>query len=112
MMLGSLCLILGNQTLWLWAYACTFGKAIGILPPTSWSQRVLANMGLERGLILGGALLIVGLALNGYLVSIWYGEHLGPLRCAQYASLAIWGCTTMVVGAQIMFGSFFLRCCT
>jgi hypothetical protein len=108
MMLGSLCLILGNQTLWLWAYACTFGKASGILPHTSWSQRVLANMGLERGLILGGALLVLGLALNGYLVSIWYGEHLGPLHVQTTLRWAIWGCTTMVVGAQIMFGSFFL----
>jgi glycosyltransferase involved in cell wall biosynthesis len=108
MMLGSLCLILGNQTLWLWAYAYTFGKASGILPAKPWSERVLANMGLERGLILGGGLLLLGLILNGSLVGIWYGQHLGPLHVQTTMRWAIWGCTTMVVGAQIMFGSFFL----
>ena len=108
MMLGSLCLILGNQTLWLWAYAYTFGKASGILPAKPWSERVLANMGLERGLVLGVGLLLLGLILNGCLVGIWYRQHLGPLHVQTTMRWAIWGCTTMVVGAQIMFGSFFL----
>jgi Glycosyl transferase family 2 len=108
MMLGSLCLVLGSQTLWLWAYAYTFGKSSGILPTTQWSERLLANMGLERGLIVGGLLLLLGLILNGCLVAIWYGQHLGPLHVQTTLRWAIWGCTTMVLGAQIMFGSFFL----
>ena len=55
MMLGSLCLILGYQTLWLWAYANNSGKASGILPATKRSERILARMELERGLIVGGS---------------------------------------------------------
>ena len=107
-MLGSLCVILGTQTLWLWAYAYTFGKTTGILPTTPWSERIVANLGLERGLIVGAALLFLGLGLNGYLAVVWYGEHLGPLHVESTLRWAIWGCTTMVLGAQIMFGSFFL----
>jgi hypothetical protein len=108
MMLGSLFVILGTQTLWLWAYAYTFGKTTEILPSTPWSERIIANLGLERGLIVGAALLLLGLGLNGYLVVVWYGEHLGPLHVESTLRWAIWGCTTMVLGAQIMFGSFFL----
>jgi hypothetical protein len=108
MMLGSLCLILGTQTLWLWAYAYTFGKTTEILPSTPWSERIVANLGLERALIVGAALLLLGLGLNGYLVVVWYGAHLGPLNVESTLRWAIWGCTTMVLGAQIMFGSFFL----
>jgi hypothetical protein len=108
MMLGSLCLILGNQILWLWAYANKFGKASGLLPTTKRTEKILASMELERGLILGGALLLLGLGLNAYLVLIWYREHLGHLQIQTTMRWAIWGCTTMVLGAQIMFGSFFL----
>ena len=108
MMLGSLCLILGNQTLWLWAYANKFGQATGLLPATKRTEKILAGMELERGLIVGGALLVLGLGLNAYLATIWYREHLGHLHIQTTMRWAIWGCTTMVVGAQIMFGSFFL----
>ena len=32
MLLGSLCVLLGYQTLWMWAYAKVFGWTSGILP--------------------------------------------------------------------------------
>src|SRR5262249_7163753 len=97
-----------SQTLWLWAYASKFGQVSGILPTSKRTEEILAGMGLERGLILGTVLLLVGLGLNGYLAAIWFGEHLGHLNVQATLRWAIWGCTTMVLGAQIMFGSFFL----
>jgi glycosyltransferase involved in cell wall biosynthesis len=107
MLLGSLCLLLGNQTLWLWAYARAYGRSNRILPATPISERLLAYLSLERCLRLGAVLLITGLALNVWLVWQWYRSNLGPLDVQTTLRFALWGFTAMVLGGQTIYGSFF-----
>jgi hypothetical protein len=107
MLLGSLCLLLGNQTLWLWAYARTYGQSNRILPATPISERLLAWLSLERCLRLGAVLLFTGLALNVWLVWQWYRSNLGPLDVQTTLRFALWGFTAMVLGGQTIYGSFF-----
>jgi hypothetical protein len=108
MLLGALCVLLGYQTLWLWAYARIYGWVSGLLPATTFSRRVFDHLNLERGLLAGAALLLAGLALNGWLVSEWYGRGLGPLEVTTTLRYALWGFTAMVLGVQTVYGSFFL----
>jgi hypothetical protein len=108
MLLGALCTFLGYQTLWLWAYARIHGWTSGLLPPTTFSARVFEHLNLERGLFAGVVLLAIGLGLNGWLVSEWYGKNLGPLDVQTTMRYALWGFTTMVLGVQTIYGSFFL----
>jgi glycosyltransferase involved in cell wall biosynthesis len=108
MLLGSLCVILGYQTLWLWAYARIHGWTSGLLPPETFSRRLFDYFNLERGLIAGLALLTVGLGLNVWLVCEWAGKNLGPLDVQTTLRHALWGFTTMVLGVQTVYGSFFL----
>jgi hypothetical protein len=100
--------LLGYQTLWLWAYARIYGWVSGLLPATTFSRRVFDHLNLERGLLAGAALLLAGLALNGWLVSEWYGRGLGPLEVTTTLRYALWGFTAMVLGVQTVYGSFFL----
>jgi glycosyltransferase involved in cell wall biosynthesis len=108
MLLGSLAVFLGYQMLWLGAFAKIHGWTSGLLPADTFSIRVFDHVNLERGLIVGATLLVTGLGLCGWLVGEWYGVDLGPLDLAVTMRHALWGFTTIMLGVQTIFGSFFL----
>jgi hypothetical protein len=108
MLFGVLSIVLGYQTLWMWAYAKIFGWTSGLLPAQTFSTRVFRHLNLERGLVAGAALLLLGIGLNLALVWQWWGVNLGPLEVQTTLRYALWGFLTMVLGVQTIFGSFFL----
>jgi hypothetical protein len=108
LLLGSLCAILGSQVLWLWLHAQIYSWTSGMLPPDRLSQSVLQRFRLERWLMTGAALLAAGVGLNGWLLGAWFREGLGPLDVQTTLRFALWGFTAMILGAQTIFGSFFL----
>jgi hypothetical protein len=108
MLLGSLCVILGYQTLSLWAFAKIHGWTSGLLPAATFSRRVFNHLTLERGLLAGALLLLTGLGLNLWLIREWLGQELGHLQVQTTFRYALWGLTTMVLGVQTIYGSFFL----
>src|SRR5262249_22976122 len=79
MLLGSLCVVLGHQGLWLWAFAQLHAWRSGLLPPHRVTPWLTRSFSLERGLKLGGLLLFVGLALNVWLVIRWLNVGMGNL---------------------------------
>jgi hypothetical protein len=100
MLFGTFGVLLGYQTLWLWAFARIFGWTSGILPENTFSPSVFRQLNLERGLIAGVVLLVAGLAMNLWLFVLASGTAT-PRH-------ALWGFTAMVLGAQTIYGSFFL----
>jgi glycosyltransferase involved in cell wall biosynthesis len=108
MLLGSLCMLLGYHTLWLWAYAKLYGWSSGLLPPRTDSARLFTYLNLERGLLAGAVLFFIGLGLNLLLVRTWWLQNLGALDPHVTLRYALWGCTSMVLGLQTIYGSFFL----
>jgi hypothetical protein len=108
MLLGALAVILGFQTLSLWAYARIHGWISGLLPPDTFSTRVFDYLKLETGLLAGALLLAAGVGLNAWLVHEWLGRDLGPLDARVTLRPALWGFTLMVLGVQMVYGSFFL----
>src|SRR5205814_2818507 len=79
MVLGSLCVVLGHQGLWLWAFARLFAWRSGLLPPHRLAPWLMRSFTLERGLKAGGLLFALGVGLLVWLVVRWIGEGLGPL---------------------------------
>ena len=108
MMIGGLWLVLGHQILWMWAFARVHGWISGLLPSKTFSPRTSDIFNLERWLIVGVALTIVGVAILGWLVVHWHGADLGPLDVTVTMRPAIWGCVLTILGMQTIFGSFFL----
>lgn len=108
MLLGASFVFLGYQTLWMWAFAKIFGWTSGLLPAQTFSQRLFDYLNLERGLLAGAILAVAGLSLNGWLVWTWYDHNLGPLELHSTLRCALWGFTTLVLGVQTIYGSFFL----
>jgi hypothetical protein len=108
MLLGALCVLMGYQTAWLWAFARVYGRASGMVPEDRVTRGVMRAVTVERGALTGLALLVVGLVLNLWLVREWVGRDLGPLDVQVTLRYALWGFTAMVLGLQTVYGSFFL----
>jgi hypothetical protein len=108
MLLGTLCVFIGYQTLWMWAFAKIHGWTSGLLPPDTFSERVFKVINLERGLLLGLGLLATGLGFTFWLLGEWWGRDMGPLVMQSTMRYALWGFLAIVLGVQTVFGSFFL----
>lgn len=107
MLLGCLSVILGYQTLWMWACARVFGRTSGLLPATA-AARLRRYLKLERGLLVGLLLLLAGLGMNGWLVYEWYRHDLGALDVLRTIRVCLWGMVMTVIGVQTIYGSFFV----
>ncbi len=108
MLLATLAIILGYQTLWMWFFAKIHGWTSGLLPPKTFNLRLFDYLNLERGLFFGIGTLIAGTTLNVFLFRAWYAGGMGPLDVQVSFRFALWGFLLMVLGVQTIFGSFFL----
>ena len=108
MLLGGLGLTVGYQILWMWAFARIHGWTSGLLPAKTFTRRIFDVISFERGLILGGLLLLGGLTVGGWLVVHWHGQGLGPLDVTHTLRGAIWSCVLILLGVQTLFGSCFV----
>jgi glycosyltransferase involved in cell wall biosynthesis len=68
-------------------------------------DRLRERLRLEHGLLAGALLLLAGLAICAVIAGIWIDRGFGDLREQK---LAVAGLTLLVLGIQIVFGSFFL----
>jgi glycosyltransferase involved in cell wall biosynthesis len=101
---GSLLLIVGAQLVGLGlcahAYATYF---MGERDP--WFDRARERLRLEHGLMLGSAVVLIGLAMLAVIVIEWVGRGFGSLSQER---VAIFAATLLVLGIQIVFCSFLL----
>jgi len=108
--LFALLAILGYQTLLFGVFARTClpdppgGPERGAVDDRlqRWFER---NYSLERGLVGGGVLFLVGFAIDAVVFVHWLRAGLGPINSLRPALLAM---TLMMVGAQTGFAAFFL----
>jgi hypothetical protein len=68
-------------------------------------EQLRSRARLEHGLLVGGLLLLAGLAVAGVVVIDWVQRGFGPLAQQR---LAVAGLTLIVLGLQTIFGAFFL----
>ncbi len=101
---GSLLLIVGAQVVTLGLCARTYGiYFMGERDP--WFERMRARLRLEHGLMLGGALAAMGVAILVGIVLEWVRHGFGSLSQERLAILAA---TLLVLGIQVVFASFLI----
>jgi glycosyltransferase involved in cell wall biosynthesis len=101
---GSLGMIVGTQVLGLGLCAHAYGKYfMGERDP--WFDRMRERFRLEHGLLLGGLIALIGVALGIVIFAIWAGNNFGSLSEER---LAVFAATFVIVGIQIFFSSFLL----
>jgi len=104
MVAGALLMVVGTQVLGLGLCAHAYGRYfMGEKDP--WFDRMRARFRLEHGLLLGGAIIAVGLTVCAWIVLKWVDRGFGALSEQR---LAVLGATLLIVGIQIFFSSFLL----
>jgi hypothetical protein len=104
MLAGSLLLVVGVQVISLGLCAHAYGTYfMGERDP--WFDRMRRRFRLEHGLLVGGAVMLVGVVLAGVVLVEWINRGFGNLSEQQ---LAVAAATLVIVGIQIFFSSFLL----
>jgi hypothetical protein len=101
---GALLMIVGVQVLSLGLCAHAYGRYF-MNEQDPWFDRMRARFRLEHGLLLGGAIVLTGLAGLAVMVVAWVDRGFGELSEQRLAVLAA---TLIVIGVQVFFSSFLL----
>jgi len=105
MILGSLLTILGFQAVMTGLFAKAYCHAARLYAPDRILETFRRHFSLERGLILGTALLLAGFIVDARILIGWLRSGMGALNAIRPATRAS---TLMIIGAQINFSSFFM----
>jgi hypothetical protein len=79
-----------------------------LMPETPNMQRLFKVFTLERGLMAGVTMLIVGLALLIAAVFIWWDRKFGNMDYARTMRVVVPGATLTALGFQTVLSSFFM----
>jgi hypothetical protein len=99
---------IGFQAILFWLFTHVYASAEGFLPEEPKMQRLLGQLSLERGLLVGA---VVGLAgLTGLIFSLlyWDGYSFGHLNYEHELRLMVPSVTALVLSCQLILGTFFL----
>jgi glycosyltransferase involved in cell wall biosynthesis len=100
--------LLGFQSISFAAFTKIYAMREGLLPEDLRVDRLLRGVSLELGLVIGGALALLGLAASVYAVGSYEAHHFGNLDPVKTMRLIIPATVSLTLGGQIMLSSFFL----
>ena len=103
LLFGAIALILGWNLVLFDVIAKTFSMGAGLARPGKWLARLTQWFTLERGLVIGGLMFVLGLSLEIKIVLDWVRAGFGPLMAVRGIVIGMAG---MVLGAQTAFASF------
>jgi len=104
---ASVCTLAGHQAVAFALFTKSFAIGEGLLPMDPRTARFFQVATLERGLLLGGVAVIVGMVLLAVVAVWWWSVALGPLDYARTMRWAIPGATLTALGVQTILASFF-----
>lgn len=105
MVLACLLCLLGYQLLLLGFSARSLSLLRGFSKSDSLIQWVYRVFNLERGLLFGFTLFLIGFLIDGWIAYRWVKSGFGALHQVRMALFAL---LLMVIGAQTVFSAFFL----
>ena len=105
---AALAVVVGFHSMLFWVFAKIYGMREGIVPPDPRFSKMMRLMTLEVGLIVGGLLLLFGLALGVFAVNAWGSVAFGMLSPERAMRLVIPSGTAILLAFQIAYGAFFI----
>jgi hypothetical protein len=97
--------LLGGQALTFGIFGRIHGSIMGLEPDSRIASWFRDRFRLERGLLVGATVILTGLVIDGAILGEWMSRSMGSLNAV---GPAMFGMTAIVLGAQILLGSFFL----
>jgi len=108
LLLASLAILCGYQSIIFAISAKTFAISEGLLPEDPRMNRFFEVVYLERGLIVSLLVLLIGVGLLGAAVLKWQSTGFGRLDYVYTMRLVIPGATLTALAIQSIFSSFFI----
>jgi hypothetical protein len=108
LLVASLWVICGYQSVLFAVLTKAFGVSAGLLPHDPRIDRLLGLFGLERGLLAGTLGVLLGVLLLTGAVKQWWAAGFGNLDYAHTMRWVIPGVTLTTLGFQTVLSSFFL----
>ena len=109
MLYGAMFTILGVQIIATALFTQTYAINSGMMPAKNNQSKFLSKFTLEKGLVIGTIMAILGLIGSILAVKSWGTHAFGPLIPTQTMRLTIPSVTLLILGLQFMFSSFFLH---
>ncbi|MBW2444532.1 MAG: glycosyltransferase family 2 protein [Deltaproteobacteria bacterium] len=106
MLVGSLFMIVGFQTITVAFVARIYAVEEEIGPPAPWLEKSFEVFTLERGLLGGLLVTAVGIFLIARLALEWAGGGFGPLDSSVTLRPMVFGSTLAAIGIQTVLMSF------
>ena len=78
----------------------------GLLPPDAALRKALKIFSLERLLVIGGIVAVLGLCGIWHSVRFWQANHYGNLDFERVMRMIVPSAVALVIGVQIVFGAF------
>src|SRR5262249_13122694 len=99
-------LIIGYQALWFGLLMQTYAAAQGLLPATTRLHRIRRSLRLERGIILGVVLTLIGVVLAVVSFARWRSADFGALDPSKNVRVITPAILGLILGCQTILGSF------
>jgi hypothetical protein len=100
--------LIGFQAMLFAAFSRAFVANEGLMPPSPRMQKAFKVLNLERGLIIGLLMLVLGIGLAIYGFIHWGSSDFGALNTRDAVRLAVPAATLSVLGFETIMGSLFL----
>jgi glycosyltransferase involved in cell wall biosynthesis len=104
----SMMIVVGFQFVFFYLLSRVFAAETGLLPRTASFERSMRHFNLERGLIMGGFFLLIGVFMSVMAVFQWGQAHFGSIDPVVMLRRVIPAVSFIVLGVQVMMNSFFL----
>jgi glycosyltransferase involved in cell wall biosynthesis len=108
LLFAAVAVLIGFQAVSFAALSKFFTIRAGLRQPAAGFESWFRHVTLESGLILGGLLVLTGLALSAGAVGIWSGQGFGALQPTATLRWVIPGALCLLLGCQMILTSFFL----
>lgn len=108
LLFGALATLTGFQAMAFAALGKFIAVRAGLRPAEARFEERLGRFSLEAGLLVGAALIALGLGLWIWAVGIWSSRSFGPLEVDETMRLAIPGALAIALGCQMILSSFLL----
>lgn len=105
---AAMFVVLGVQLISFSLFSKVYSISIGLFPKDNRFIKILSSFSLERGIIVGLILMLIGISASIYAVNFWGQQNFGKLNPTSIMRLTIPSITTIICGMQIIFSSFYL----
>jgi ABC-type uncharacterized transport system permease subunit len=108
MVYASAMIVVGFQAILFAVFARIYAMTEGFLPEQPELDNLMKKVTLETGLLVGGVLILGGVALAVVVLAIWGGNGFNALDYRETLRVVIPSGTMLVLGVQTVLASLFL----